>query len=892
MPLPSGKHLGPYEILDLLGAGGMGEVYRARDTRLDRTVAIKVLPAHLAENLESKQRFEREARAVAALNHPHICALYDVGQQDDKQECLSYLVMEYLDGETLGARLARASLPIELVLEYAIQMTDALAQAHKQGVFHRDLKPGNVMIVKTGTKLLDFGLAKLKESAAPPGMTTFTALPTEGLTQKGTILGTFQYMAPEQVEGKETDARADIFSFGAVLYEMATGKKAFEGRTAASALAAVLEREPPPVSSLQPVAPRGLDRAVRRCLAKDPDDRWQSARDLHAELKWIVEAPAAAPPPVPSPAPAPVIAPPKAAGRLVPWSAAAVSLLAAVTLGVLHFREVPPPRTTLRFQVAPPEKSAVHTFALSPDARYLALAAIRDGKRSLWVRALNTLEAQALPGTEDATYPFWSPDSRFIGFFAQRKLKKVAVTGGPPQSLCDAPDGRGGSWNREGMILFSPNPNAGIHRVSAAGGVSAAHISLGGGLYRFPAFLAGGRHFLYVVSRSDSEKNGVHVASLDSRDARLLLSDQSSAAFAAGLTDRSGHLLFVRENTLVAQPFDAARLQTTGELFPIAERIGFTNLAYGDFSVSAAGTLAYISGRAGDQTQLLWYDRTGKQLGAAVAPGFHSNLALSPDEKRVAMERSDRGAQANIWLAELGRGTDSRFTFEARNDYSPVWSPDGSRIAFAAAGNPTRILGKSSSGAGKEEELWSHTTGAFTTTTDWSRDGRFLAFTHAGPKTGADLWILSLSGERKAAPYLQTPFEEMDGQFSPDGRWMTYTSNETERFEVYVQPIPASGGKWQISTGGGRQPRWRRDGKEIFYIAPDGKLMAVPVKAVPPGSLERGVPQALFEARFLVTGTRRLTRTYDPSADGRRFLITTQVGETAVLPITVVVNWR
>jgi len=892
MALATGARLGPYEILAPIGAGGMGEVYRAKDTRLDRTVAVKVLPPHLASNPDLRQRFEREARAVSSLNHPHICVLHDVGNQDG----VDFLVMEYIEGETLSARLAKGPLETAQVIELGIQIAWALAQAHKQGIFHRDLKPGNIMLTASGAKLLDFGLAKFRAPAGVAGAATLSMLPTqaEGLTQKGTILGTFQYMSPEQIEGKDTDGRADIFAFGAVLYEMATGKKAFEGKSHAGVMAAILEREPEPISTVQPATPPGLNRLIRRCLAKDPDQRWQSAGDVKLELQWVAEsgtAPAAVQPV--SSAAEPLVPQRRGVlGRLA-WPAAAVFFLAAVALAVIHFREVPPEQRVMRFFVAPPEKASIHTFAISPDGRYLALAATTtDNKRSLWVRALDTLEAQPLPGTEDAQYPFWSPDGRYIAFFAGGKLKKVAATGGPPQALCDAADGRGGAWNRDGVIVFAPNPSSVIYRVSSAGGVPAAVTSLetngGGGIHRFPSFLPDGRHFFYLVSRAPADKNGLYVASLDSKDARRLLADLSSAVYAPGPAPQAGHLLFIRDKTLAAQPFDPAKVQFTGELFPVAENIGFQNLNYAEFALSSSGTLAYLTGRATFYNQLTWFDRNGKQLGAATEAGAQANFALSPDAKRVAVERIDRSGTADIWLLELARGTASRFTFDATNEVVPLWSPDGGRIAFAAnPGGKFEIYQKVSTGAGKDELLLKMPSSI--AAVDWSRDGRFLVYTIADPKTKWDLWLLPLEGERKPVPFLQTQFNEMEAQFSPDGRWMAYSADESGRFEVYVQPIPPSGGKWQISTAGGYQPRWRRDGKELFYLAADRKLMSVAVKAGT--SFEAGVPQALFETRSLPFLTT-LPRTWDVTADGQRFLINTTLADQAQTPLTVVVNWQ
>ena len=882
MSLTAGSLLGPYEIVAPLGAGGMGEVWRARDTRLERTVAIKVLPSHLSSNPQLRERFDREAKTISSLTHPNICTLYDVGHQDG----IDYLVMEHLEGETLADRLVKGALPIDQVLRYGTEIAAALDKAHRQGIVHRDLKPGNIMITKGGAKLLDFGLAKFSQSMDAP-LAQLTSFPTEqkALTQEGTILGTFQYMAPEQLEGAEADARTDIFSFGAVLYEMATGARAFQGKNKTSLIAAIVDREPAPMASFQPMTPPAFERVVKTCLEKDPDDRWQTAHDVMLELKWIGEAG--------SQAGVPAIKVHRRRNReMLAWIIAALAVAAAATTLVLR------PRTTPRrveLSVVTPEKGEFNfengPMAISPDGTRLAFIASSSGKVELWLRSLNAGTAQPMPGTEGAAFPFWSPDSKFLAFFAGGKLKKIDVTGGPPQTICDASaTPRGGTWNREGLILFSPNTRDPIQRVSAAGGIPQPVTKIDTAAmefsHRWPSFLPDGKHFLYLNQTygGGTDRNRIVVGSLDSQEKKTIVAVNSPALYTP-----QGYLLFARENTLLAQKFDSKSFKTIEDAFPIADPVetyGSTGSAI--FSVSEEGTLAYHIGAGGGMSQLMWIDRSGKPLGTIGAPGDYSRPKLSHDGRRVAVEVFDpKAGSPDIWVTEIARGTFSRFTFEPTEEVFPLWSPDDRRIVYSSQ-KPDRITRainvKASSGAGASETILERVALLFAV--DWSRDGRFLITQMNDPKTktGWNLGVLSIA-DRIWKPFAETPFNEVLGQFSPDGHWIAYVSDESGRSEVYVQPFPGPGGKWQISTNGGTAPRWRADGQEIFYKTPEGKIFAV---AVTTGTgFDASVPVLLFSARFKAAPGAQ----WDVSADGKRFLINQPVVDVAPAPMSVVLNW-
>ncbi len=794
MPLTSGTKLGPYEILAPHDAGGMGEVYRARDTRLDRVVAIKILPSRFSADAVHKQRFEREAKVISRLNHPHICVLYDVGQQDG----IDYLVMEFLEGETLAKRLEKGPLPLEQVLKLGAQVAEALDKAHRNGIAHRDLKPGNIMLTASGAKLLDFGLAK---PVAPLGNVATVTAPKQDspVTEQGAIVGTFQYMSPEQLEGKELDGRSDIFSLGAVLYEMVTGKRAFEGKSRLSIASAILEKEPPPISSIKPLTPPALDRVVKKCLAKDPEERWQSAHDLKDELKWIAEGGLQAGVAATS------LIRRKSHERLAWIMAFIVLFLAVLPFVVAYIRRAPVEVRARRFMVPPPERAAFSTGsipAISPDGRYLAFAAASEGKTLLWVRPLDSLSAQPLPGTEGATSPFWSPDSRVIGFLAQRKLKKIEISGGPAHTLCDVAgeeyEFSGATWNRDGVILLAPRFEDVIYRLSASGGmaipVTALDSSRHEGAHRWPQFLPDGRHFLYLALFEDY---GINVGSLDSKETKRILNTDSNVVYAP-----PGHLLYVREGTLLAQQFDTKRFEVVGDPFPVAQQVRRRKaINCWSFSVSHSNELAYESGVS--NSRLIWFDRGGKQLDSVGEPGEYWDLELSPDNKRVVVELIDhRTNNPDIWIFDLFRGTPTRFTFDPGWDFQPAWSPDGSHIVYSTD-NGNQIQKKMANGTGNAEALIKSPQVAVT---DWSGDGRFIVYEQFDPKTRSDLWLLPLFGDRKPFPFLQTEFGEYSGRISPNGRWMAYTSDEVGRYEVYVQSFPAAGGKRHISTHGGLFP--------------------------------------------------------------------------------------
>ncbi len=885
--LSSGTKLGPYEILAPVGAGGMGEVYKAKDTRLNRIVAIKILPAHLSSNPDLKLRFEREARTISSLSHPHICALHDIGHQDG----IDFLVMEYLEGETLAERIAKGPLPTEQVIRFGIQIADALDRAHKQGVIHRDLKPGNIMLTRSGAKLLDFGLAKIEGAAVQPILTSVSGLPTEhhDLTAEGMILGTIQYMAPEQLEGKEADARTDIFALGLVLYEMTTGKKAFTGKSHASLIAAILSSEPVPISSIQPLAPPSLERVVKSCLAKDPEDRWQTTHDVMIELKWIGEAAS-------QPASMAISTPKKKHYQWMPWiltSLLLFSLLATLPFAIRYFQEKGSEEISTLFELTAPEKTEFgYSLAVSPDGRSLVFVALSEGKSQLWIRKFNSAVARPLPGTEDAAFPFWSPDSRFVAFFADGNLKKIDASGGSPQTLCaTSTEPRGGTWGEEGVILFSPGVGGGLSQISSSGGKIAPATKLNesrnDSSHRWPYFLPGGKKFLYFARNALTTKGTLHVGSLDSTESKALFESDSSAIYS-----RSGHLLFAQETSLVAQPFSLSKLQTEGPTFLVAdsvEPVGESGpTGYSAISMSENNVLVYKSGDLNPITQLVWLDRKGIKIESVGSAGRIDEPALSPDGKRIALNYEDpKDRKRYVWLLEVNRGLLSRLTFHV-GDGTAIWSPDGSRIVFASTQKgPYPDLYSIPYNRADEDELLLEA-GEAVWPNDWSRDGKYIVYEENDPKFRSDLWVLPMQGDRKPVVFLDSEFNESQAQISPDAKWIAYSSDESGKPEIYVQTFPSKGGKWQISTGGGSMPSWRGDGKEIYYWGLDRNLMSVSVN--PSTDFEAAVPQPLFKIDF-----RRAelgwNKQYAPSSDGQRFLINSVLGRASRSPITVLMNW-
>jgi eukaryotic-like serine/threonine-protein kinase len=904
MALTSGTKLGPYEILAPLGAGGMGEVYRAKDTRLDRTVAIKVLPSHLSSNPELKQRMEREAKAISALQHTNICTLHDIGTQDGTD----FLVMEYLEGQTLAERLAKGALPLDQVLKIGTEVAQALEKAHQHGIIHRDLKPANIMLTKAGAKLMDFGLAKpglakaevaigshavgsFTPSTPTMNLASLTAA-VSPLTQKGSIVGTFQYMAPEVLQGAEADARSDLFSFGCVLYEMVTGRRAFDGKSQLSVFTAILEKDPEPVSASQPLAPPMLDRVVGACLAKDPADRIQSAHDVAMDLRWVADAPPTAS---------------ATLQRSKSWTAgAAALLLASIALaGFAGYRWARSSDTplSLHAEIPAPDKFSIDATGdaggmpvLSPQGDKIAFVAHSGETKLLWVRSLSSDTAQALDGTAGAAHPFWSPDGRYIGFFAGGKVMRIAATGGPAATITDAPNSRGGSWSANDMIVFAPDFTGGLTKVSAQGGVAEPATIFDRTKHttqRWPWFLPDGKHFIFLATShtgGDPKQNGIYFGSIDSTETRLVLPTDSAAQYA------SGYLLYRANTALVAQPFDPKNGTLSGSPIPLVNNLrDDVGVWRSIFAVSQNGLMIYQPGRADSaKSHLVFFDRAGKVLAdydpheatatKTLALLGVRDVRLSPDNKRVAF-----AGGTDIWTFDLDRKTKTRITFNQQVSQEPSWSPDGKTLIFSvlvtSGGGNVEIRSKSADGSGAEKTLLAeqnnyHSPG-------WSPDGKYLTYLWGEGEKMVSLWIRPANGEGKPVAVVQPPSAQsnlINYRISPDSRWVAYASDESGQQDVYITSFPEGRGKWRVSSNSGAYPAWSGDGKELFFKDLTDAIFVCSVTAK--GSeVEVGTPQRLFHAASPGIGIA-----FDASADGKRLLVNHSEEESQV-PLQLITNW-
>ena len=890
--LTAWSQLGAYRLLEPLGRGGMGEVHLALDTRLGRKVAVKLLLAEFTTDAERLRRFEQEARAASALNHPNIITIHEIGETDSTH----YIVTEYVEGETLRQRLTNAPqkrLKLSETIGLAAQIAAALAAAHGAGIIHRDIKPENVMVRRDGiVKVLDFGLAKLTEPSSP-AVTTQASKLARNRTDSGVVMGTPRYMAPEQARGEKVDARTDIFSFGVMVYEMIAGRAPFTGATASDCIAATLKEEPPELSETnQKVTPQ-LEKIVRRCLEKKSERRFQSASDLCFALEALSTSSAAMME--------------KATALSVrkrerqAWLATVALLLGILGFTWAYFKRQPAPNDAraMRFSILPPEKSSFGQIAVSPDGRHLAFTAVTGGKLQLWERPLDSTEARAVAGTQGAIFPFWSPDSRFIGFFADSRLKKIEVTGGPAQTLCEVPLPLGGAWSNDGgVILFGPQSLIGLLRISATGGEVTQMTTIDRSrqeiTHRYPTFLPDGRHFLYSIMSGEKETRGVYLGSLDGTVKRRLLDDgpviKYLAAPSGDASGGAGGLIYGRDSALLAQPFDAGRLELTGEPFLLSDKVGSDSvyIDYSTFSVSNNGVLVFDPNLKRQRRQYRWVDRRGQPINSLDMATGDFGPWLSPDEKRFVADRIDpQTSTYDLWLCNISGAAAARFTFDPASDFNPVWSPDGSRIVWASTRDSgvANLYQKASSLDGEESLLLK--SDYIKIPTDWSRDGRYIIYHQIDPKTKVDVWVLPAAASGEAKPLVRTEANEAAGTLSPNGRWLAYVSDVSGRFEVYVQSFPEGGGKQQVSTGGGAYPRWRQDGRELFYYAGDGKLMAVQVRSGV--SFEVGAAAPLFEFRAGTLLTNLAP--YAVTADGQRFLINAVVDTEPSAPLTVVVNW-
>jgi Tol biopolymer transport system component len=849
----------------------MGEVYRARDTRLERDVAIKILSATLSSEPSSRQRLEREAKSISRLSHPHICTLHDVGHDDGKD----FLVMELVEGQTLEHRLDKGPLTPEQSLHYAVQIADALATAHKHGIVHRDLKPANVMLTKSGAKLMDFGLAK--ESAVAPLSSALAEMSTQQakLTEEGMIVGTFQYMAPEQLEGRAVDARADIFAFGALLHEMLTGHPAFSGKSRASLIAAILTADPKPIATMQPLTPASLERIIRKCLAKDPDERWQSARDLADELRWISE-------PVSGSASLPQSSP---RWKHAAWILGGIAALALLKAGLAWF-SAGATQQAMVFHAALP--FAVNEIAVSPDGQSAALVAYSQSANNyvIWIYRIGAAKPAAMEQTDGASYPFWSPEGKAVAFFADGKLKKIDLERNQMQVICEAPNGRGGTWNRDGVIVFSPDAQLGLFSVSASGGVPSEFLKPDGReletSVRWPVFLPDGQHLLFLGANftGHPEKNAIYVGKLGSAERHRVVESSGNAAYVS-----PGYLVYVRGRSVVAQKFDASSYKVSGEIRVIADDVlSFPAVLRSVFSAVDGKTLIAQTGLGANISTMTWFDRSGKKIRAVGEPGWFNNLRLSPDNSKIAVDSTDSdGQNVDVWIHDSNTGARRRFTFTNALDQTAIWSPEGKKIAYSTnEGLGWGDYVKNSDGSGDVQSI-AKFEGVLASTWDWSPDGQTILMRKLN-----QLLALTLS-DHALKPLIEAKWTINNARFSPNGHWIAFASNESGKMEIYVVPYPLSSSKWQVSNGGGKEPVWGRDGKELFFISPAGKLMATPVTTA--DHFDSGTPVALFETHRRQPISSQDVFSYDVSNDGKRFLIADKSDKSDTAPLSVYLNW-
>lgn len=890
-----GSTISHYKIVEKLGEGGMGVVYKAEDTKLDRFVALKFLPPHLHASDQDKMRFTHEAKAAAALNHPNVCSIIDIQDHDGQM----FIVMEFVDGQTL--RQKRESINYKQAIDIGIQIADGLAAAHEKGIVHRDIKPENIMLRKDGiAQIMDFGLAKLRASGSK----------ITRLTKEGSTVGTAGYMSPEQVQGQDSDHRSDIFSYGVLLYELLTGQLPFKGVHETAIAYEIVNVDPAPISSLKPEIDPNLDAIVLQCLEKDPRERNQSIAQVSLDLKRyrressrqklsrITAAPAVRPPgQTQNDIAASFTQPSSDAGRSItgkkgwiPWSVAIFSLLLLAALAAIHFNETQQEVQSISASITPPSGTSFNNtigghMALSPDGTMLALvAADSAGNTSMWVRPLSSLLARQLSETDGAQFPFWSPDNKFIGFFAGGKLKKVSALGGPTVVICDAPNGRGGTWNQDGIIVFAPTFDfTGLQKVSAAGGAPAPATRLdttrNESNHRWPHFLPDGKHFIYTTqggARTSEYTGSIFVSSLDGSIDKLLIKVSSNMAYS------DGYLLYVRQKSVLAHPFDLTKLELFGDANPVVGKVEFSgDKSRGVFSVSNNGIMTYqVPGNTAGMLSLC--DRTGKKLGDVGGGRAMSNGArFSPDGTKIAFDSPDPESNfSDIWLYDIARMTSTRITFDPSAEWQPIWSPDGKKVVYSTDRMGSGLFMKNSDGTESERELLK--TRATNAPTDWSPDGRYIVYLTINENTGADLMAIPIGGEGKPIPFANTKFSEDNARISPDGHWVVYNSDESGKNEIYARPFPSGGGKWQVSSSGGSFPMWGPDGQEIFYNQTAGVLMSVPVKAA--GSVfSVGTPRKLFEIPRCTI--------FDISTDGKQFLIAAITGLEANQPITLVANW-